>query len=70
MIIILRKLRSKLLAILAACLIFLGLCWGLPGAYHFLASEKQDFRNLDDPVRVEIDQSAEDTALWLNAFGN
>ena len=70
MIIILRRLRRKLLTVLAACLILLGLCWGLPEAYRFLATEKQDYRNLDDPVRVEKEEVPEDIALWLNTFGN
>ena len=68
-IITLRRLKERLLAVLVACLILLAICWGLPRAYDVLASEEdEEFKELDDPVRVQIESDSEMTAEWLIAF--
>lgn len=69
LILTLRRVRSTMLSILVACLILLGLCWGVPRCYDYLASEDDEFKELDDPVRVEAFPDAETTGNWLRVFG-
>ena len=71
-IITLRRLKARLLTVLAVILILFGLCKGLPAAYDFLASaaeEEEEFEELTGPVRVDVDDDAAFTAEWLNVFG-
>ena len=71
-IITLRQLKTRFLTVLAAILILLCLCKGVPAAYDFLVSnaeEKGEFDELKDPVRVELDGDDAFTAEWLNVFG-
>lgn len=69
-IITLRRLKVRLLTVLVACVVLLGLCWGVPRCYDFLAAEEEDFKELDDPVRVEAMPDGAATGAWLRAFGN
>lgn len=70
-IITLRRLKERLLTVLVACLILLAICWGVPRAYDLLASEEEEeFKELDDPVRVQTDLDSEMTAEWLKAFSD
>lgn len=68
-IITLRRLKVRLLTVFVACLVLLGLCWGVPRCYAFLAAEEEEFEELDDPVRVETDPDAESIGTWLRVFG-
>lgn len=66
----LRRLKTRLATILIACLILLALCWGVPRAYGFFASEEEEeFEEWKDPVRVDAGSDLESTVQWLNAFG-
>lgn len=67
----LRRIKLRLLTILIACLIVLGLCWGVPQFYDFLAagSDDEEYMELDDPVRVEAAPNAELRGTWLTVFG-
>ena len=67
----LRRIKLRLFTILIACLIVLGLCWGVPRFYDFLASgsENEEYMELDDPVRVETVPDAELRGTWLTVLG-
>ncbi|MBQ6810520.1 MAG: hypothetical protein IJO94_03845 [Firmicutes bacterium] len=69
-IITLRRLRSRLLAVLIAIVVLIALCQGLPAAYEFLAAaDEEEFEKLEDPVRVKAEDDAVFTAEWLSVFG-
>lgn len=65
-----RRLRARLTAIFIAIVILLVLCYGIPRFYDFLATNDEDFKKLDDPVRVEAFPDTETKAMWLRIFGN
>lgn len=70
-IITLRRLKIRIVTALVTCLILSALCWGIPRAYAFFAStDEKEFEKLEDPVRVDAGDRMEDTAQWLNAFGD
>lgn len=70
LIIALRRLKARLAAALIAVVILLALCYGMPRFYDFLAKNDEDFKKLDDPVRVEAFPDTETRAMWLRIFGN
>lgn len=70
LIIALRRLKARLTAFLIAVVILLVLCYGVPRFYDFLATNDEDFKKLDDPVRVEAFPDTETKAMWLRIFGN
>lgn len=70
LIITLRRLKARLVAVLIAVLVLLVLSYGLPRFYDFLATNDEDFKKLDDPVRVEAFPDTESKAMWLRIFGN
>lgn len=70
LIIALRRLKSRLYALLIAIVILLTLCYGVPRFYDYLATNDEDLKKLDDPVRVEAFPDTESKAMWLRIFGN
>lgn len=68
-IIVFKGLRAAVGTLCVAVVILAALCWGLPRIYALLGAEGDDeFRELEDPVRVEAAPDPENTADWLKAF--
>ena len=65
-----RRLKSRLTTLLIAIAILICLCYGLPRFYDYLATNDENLKKLDDPVRVEAFPDTESRAMWLRVFGN
>lgn len=66
-IITLRNLRRKLMTIGVVCLLLVLLLFGIPHIYSTLSAQKEDdFRTLEEPLRVENTPSVEEKAEWFN----
>lgn len=67
LVITLRNLRRKLFTLGIACLLLVLLVYGVPHMYSTLSAQKdEEFRTLDEPLRVETTPSAEEKAQWFN----
>lgn len=69
LVITLRNLRRKLVTFGIALLLLVVLFFGIPHIYSTLSAQKEDeFRSLDEPLRVENLPSAEEKAEWFNVM--
>ncbi len=68
LVITLKNLRRKLITASIACFLLILLLFGIPHFYSTLSAQKEEdeYRTLEEPLRVENFPSAEERAWWFN----